>query len=41
MARALTILKDDMLRTMKLLGAETIAALGPEFVRLREGFRVD
>lgn len=40
-AQALAILKADMLRTMKLLGAQSVAELGPEFVRLREGFRVD
>ena len=40
-ARALAILKADLLRTMTLLGAQSIAALGPEFVRLREDFRVD
>ena len=40
-AQALTILKTDMLRTMKLLGAQSVAELGPDFVRLRDGFRVD
>jgi L-lactate dehydrogenase (cytochrome) len=40
-AKALAILQADMLRTMKLLGANRVSDLGPEFVRLRDGFRVD
>jgi L-lactate dehydrogenase (cytochrome) len=40
-ARALEILHADMLRSMKLLGAATVADLTPELVRLPENFRVD
>ncbi len=39
--RALEILRTDVLRTMKLLGAATLADLRPELVRLPDGFRVD
>jgi L-lactate dehydrogenase (cytochrome) len=40
-AKALEILRADMLRTMKLLGVTKVGELGREFVRLRDGFRVD
>jgi L-lactate dehydrogenase (cytochrome) len=40
-SRALEILKADLLRTMKLLGAATVKDLKPELVRLPENFRVD
>jgi L-lactate dehydrogenase (cytochrome) len=39
--RAVEILKTDFLRTMKLLGANTIADLTPDLVALRPNFRVD
>jgi len=39
--RALEILKADFLRTMKLLGANTVADLTPDLIHLRPGFRVD
>ena len=39
--RALEILKADLLRSMKLLGAATVADLKPELVRLPANFRVD
>ena len=39
--RALQILKADLLRSMKLLGAATVKDLKPELVRLPAGFRVD
>jgi isopentenyl diphosphate isomerase/L-lactate dehydrogenase-like FMN-dependent dehydrogenase len=39
--RALEILRADLLRTMKLLGAATVADLRPELVRLPPNFRVD
>jgi L-lactate dehydrogenase (cytochrome) len=40
-SRALEILHADMLRSMKLLGAATVADLKPELVRLPANFRVD
>ncbi len=40
-ARALEILRTDMLRTMKLLGAEKLSDLNRELVFLKDGFRVD
>jgi L-lactate dehydrogenase (cytochrome) len=39
--RALEILRADLLRTMKLLGAATVKDLTPDLVRLPENFRVD
>jgi L-lactate dehydrogenase (cytochrome) len=39
--RALEILRADLLRSMKLLGAATVADLKPELVRLPADFRVD
>ena len=39
--RALEILRADLLRTMKLLGAATVMDLRPELVRVPAGFRVD
>lgn len=39
--RALEILKADLLRTMKLLGAATVKDLTPDLIYLRPGFRVD
>jgi L-lactate dehydrogenase (cytochrome) len=39
--RALEILRADLLRTMKLLGAATVKDLKPELVRLPPDFRVD
>ena len=40
-ARALEILTTDLARSMKLLGAATVADLRPELVRLPADFRVD
>jgi L-lactate dehydrogenase (cytochrome) len=40
-ARALEILRADLVRTMKLLGAASIAELTREKVFIRDGFRVD
>jgi L-lactate dehydrogenase (cytochrome) len=40
-AKALEILKADLLRTMKLLGVAHVGELGRDFVRLKDGFRVD
>jgi L-lactate dehydrogenase (cytochrome) len=39
--KALEILRADLLRTMKLLGADTVADLHPGLVRLKPDFRVD
>ncbi len=39
--RAVEILRTDLIRTMKLLGANTIADLTPDLVALKPGFRVD
>jgi L-lactate dehydrogenase (cytochrome) len=39
--RALEILKADLVRTMKLLGANSVQELTPELVALRPGFRID
>ena len=39
--RALEILRADLTRSMKLLGAATVKDLTPELVRLPENFRVD
>jgi L-lactate dehydrogenase (cytochrome) len=39
--RALEILRADLLRSMKLLGAATVQDLTPALVRLPENFRVD
>ena len=39
--RALEILRTDVVRTMKLLGAATVADLKPELLRLPPDFRVD
>ena len=39
--RAIEILRADLFRSMKLLGAATVADLKPELVRLPPGFRVD
>jgi isopentenyl diphosphate isomerase/L-lactate dehydrogenase-like FMN-dependent dehydrogenase len=39
--RALEILRADLLRTMKLLGAVTVKDLRPDLVRLPPNFRVD
>jgi L-lactate dehydrogenase (cytochrome) len=39
--RALELIRADLLRAMKLLGAATIADLKPELVRVPAGFRVD
>jgi isopentenyl diphosphate isomerase/L-lactate dehydrogenase-like FMN-dependent dehydrogenase len=39
--RALEILDADVARSMKLLGAATVADLKPELVRLPENFRID
>jgi L-lactate dehydrogenase (cytochrome) len=40
-ARAIEILRNDMLRTMKLLGAEKLSDLSRDLVFLKDGFRVD
>jgi len=40
-SRALEILRADVVRTMKLLGAATVGDLRPELLRLPENFRVD
>jgi L-lactate dehydrogenase (cytochrome) len=40
-AKALEILRTDMLRTMKLLGAEKLSDLNRELVFMKDGFRVD
>ena len=39
--RAVEILKADLTRTMKLLGANTVKELTPDLVALKPGFRVD
>jgi L-lactate dehydrogenase (cytochrome) len=39
--RALEILRADLTRSMKLLGAATVKDLTPELIRLPENFRVD
>jgi len=39
--RALEILRADLIRTMKLLGATTVKDLSPDLIHLRPGFRVD
>jgi isopentenyl diphosphate isomerase/L-lactate dehydrogenase-like FMN-dependent dehydrogenase len=39
--KALDILRADLVRTMKLLGADTVADLHPGLVRLKPDFRVD
>jgi L-lactate dehydrogenase (cytochrome) len=39
--RAVEILKADLVRTMKLLGADTVKDLTPNLVSLKPGFRVD
>ena len=39
--RAVEILKADLTRTMKLLGANTVRELTPDLVALKPGFRVD
>jgi len=39
--RALEILKADLVRTMKLLGANTVKELTRELVALKPGFRID
>jgi isopentenyl diphosphate isomerase/L-lactate dehydrogenase-like FMN-dependent dehydrogenase len=39
--RAIEILRADLFRSMKLLGAATVADLKPELVRLPANFRVD
>lgn len=40
-ARAIDILRNDMLRTMKLLGAEKLSDLNRDLVFLKDGFRID
>ena len=40
-ARALEILRADLPRTMKLLGATKVSDLTRELVFLKDGFRVD
>ena len=40
-AKGLEILKAELVRTMKLLGADTVADLHPGLVRLKPDFRVD
>jgi len=39
--RALEILRADLVRTMKLLGANTVGELTPALVALKPGFRID
>ena len=39
--RAIDIFRTDIIRTLKLLGCPSIAALDSSYIALRPGFRVD